>query len=536
MMRRGIACEPHKPRAARTGSGILAEAALSARFRDVADRFPESVAVEFGDKRMTYAELAAAVSRVATHLRLTWAIGPGDRVALCVEPSIESVVCILAIVSCGAAYVPLDVAGPARRNRLIIEDCAPNLLIGDIGDIGDTNDMGDVGLGVPVLPADAVRGIRRQSAMPGPLDVQAGIDDICYVIYTSGTTGTPKGVPISHRNVSALFTATAGLFDFREDDVWLLYHSIAFDFSVWELWGPLLHGACLVVVDRWTKLSPERCAAMVVDRAVTVLNQTPTAFAMLSAAILDSGVEPGRLGLRYVVFGGERLATPGLRPWADRFGLDAPELINMYGLTEATVHTTFHRVTPMDLTSTRSPIGHPLPGFVARVIDDRGQPGSRGELMVAGPQVAAGYLNRPELTVQRFGPDPLGLVPTTFYRTGDLVELSAGVLVYAGRSDQQVKIRGHRIELGEVATAVMAVPGVSETCVVLLDSGEPLLACAYTTRDGSSLTQRELRRELRDRIPQYMLPSQFRLFGRLPLTINGKVDPAAVRKEMETKR
>ncbi len=526
---------PRDSQADRKAGGTPAGSTLPAGFEDVAARFPASPAVEFGAERLTYAELAAAARRVAAHLHLTWGIGPGDRVALCVEPSIDTVVCILAIVSCGAAYVPLDVAGPARRNRLIIEDCAPNLLIGGIGGT-DGADAGDTARPVPVLSAGVIRDIRGQRTEPPPLEAGAGPDDICYIIYTSGTTGSPKGVPVSHRNVGALIAATAGLFEFRDDDVWMLYHSVAFDFSVWELWGALLTGACLVVVDRWAKLSPALCADIVVSRGVTVLNQTPTAFAVLAGAILNRCAESGRLALRYVVFGGERLAVAALRPWADRFGLDAPELINMYGLTEATVHATFHRVTPADLTGAGSPIGRPLPGFVARVIDERGQPAGRGELMVAGPQVAAGYLNRPELTARRFGPDPLGLLAATFYRTGDLVDVRGGELTYAGRSDQQVKIRGHRVELGEVAAAVLAVPGVSEACVVLLDADEPLLGCGYTTRDGSALTLRELRGELRTRIPQYMLPSRFRLFDRLPLTVNGKVDTAAVRSEMEARR
>ncbi|MGW7362017.1 amino acid adenylation domain-containing protein [Streptomyces sp. NPDC054841] len=500
---------------------------LVERFDEVAAAYPESIAVVSGANRTTYAELAAASRRLAARLADSAGVRAGDRVALCLESSTEAIACLIAVLRCGASYVPLDAQNPAERNRLILDDCRPRAVIGDAR-VGTP--------GVHTVTADDVTRIAEDADAP-QFDAATGRPgDDCYVIYTSGTTGRPKGVPITHRNVQALFEAADGLFTFGPDDTWLLYHSIAFDFSVWELWGPLLYGGTLVVLDRWTKLSPEACASIVLEQGVTVLNQTPTAFSVLSRALMDQLPEGAGLPLRYVVFGGERLSMPALRRWRDRFGLDSPRLINMYGLTEATVHTTYHPLTEADLAGEESVIGRPLPGFVARVVDETGRATERGQLVVAGPQVAAGYLDRPRTTAERFGPDPLGLLDDAlFYRTGDLVEDTGdGRLVYLGRADRQVKIRGHRIELGEVEAAVSAVPDVTEAAVVVLGTSDrPVLACGYTTRSGRPLELRTLRTELRSRVPQYMLPGRFEWFEQLPLTVNGKTDTQMIAKEMD---
>lgn len=504
----------------------FADFTLVEAFDEMAAGRPDGTAVEFGGDRASYAELAAASRRVAALLKKRAGVRPGDLVAFCMEPSVEMVVTVLAILRCGAAYVPLDVQNPPVRNRLILDDSGPRAVVGDVV---------DGSAGVCSITSDEVRQAAWDTGAEEWSGARPDPGAYCYVIYTSGTTGRPKGVPITHRNVLALFAAAAELFDFGAEDVWLLYHSIAFDFSVWELWGPLLHGGCLVIVDRWTKLSPEACAELLLDRGVTVLNQTPTAFSVMARVLMEKVPAGGGVPLRYVVFGGERLSMPALRTWADRFGLDRPQLINMYGLTEATVHTTYHRLTGQDLLLDDSVIGRPLPGFTARIVDEAGESGERGQLVVSGPQVAAGYLDRPETTAERFGPDPLGLVDgTLFYRTGDLVETRNGQLVYLGRADRQVKIRGHRIELGEVEAAVAAVPDITEASAVVVGGAEnPILACGYTTRSGQQVELRALRAELRKRVPQYMLPTRFRWFEQLPLTVNGKTDSQSVAKEME---
>lgn len=537
---------------------------LLERVDDVSALEPGRVAVQFQDTEISYGRLTAASHRVAARLKAV-GVRPGDLVAVRLDPSVELVAALLGILRCGAGYVPLDAQNPPGRTQLILADCRPRALIGDPQDgpedcpeDGPKQGLEQGSQGPRVVPTEAVS--RALAGLPDAGDAPAGSaseesasdesasddratpadpDAVCYVIYTSGTSGQPKGVPVSHRNVLALFEATGLLFTFRADDAWLMYHSVAFDFSVWELWGALLHGARLVVLDRWTKLSPDACAEEILARGVTVLSQTPTAFGMLSRALLRQVHERGaRPRLRYVVFGGERLSMSTLLPWVERFGVDHPELVNMYGLTEATVHTTYHRITTADLSGEESVIGRPLPGFQFRVVpEDR-----RGELMVAGPQVTAGYLNRPQLTAERFGSDPIGELPeTAFYRTGDLVELRAGRLSYLGRADRQVKLRGHRVELGEVEAALAAVPDVAEAVVLLLDggsggpggSGAPVLACGYTTHSGHPVPPRTFRVELRARVPQYMLPARFHWVEQMPLTVNGKTDPHALRKEME---
>jgi amino acid adenylation domain-containing protein len=482
-------------------------------FESVVDQFPKNVAIEFGGQFLTYRELSTVADVLAQELVAKHSVGPGDRVALCLEPSIGTVAWIIAILRCGAAYVPLDVLGPPTRNKLVLDDCAPRVVVG-----------GPDGIDPSLPAADSTAPQRTGGVAARPTDM-----DCCYVIYTSGTTGIPKGVPVTHANVLALFRATAELFDFRPDDVWTLCHSVAFDFSVWEIWGSLLHGARLVVVEQWTKMAPDAFFALVRDKGVTVLNQTPTAFSLTTRAAIEFSAEPDRTALRYVIFGGERLLPSRLRPWVQHFGWDRPELVNMYGLTEATVHATHHRLSAADLDCDDSVIGMPLPGFTHRLDGD--EPAS-GELLVGGPQVVEGYLHRPKLTAERF----VDIDGQRFYRTGDLVDSRSGTLVYLGRRDRQLKVRGHRIELGEVAAAVAAAAGVADVCVVVLGPVEAqVIGCAYTTTPGEEVSPRTLRSQLLERLPRYMLPERFMIFEGLPMTVNGKVDVDAVQRDLETR-
>ncbi|MFE0220190.1 amino acid adenylation domain-containing protein, partial [Streptomyces albidoflavus] len=300
-------------------------------------------------------------------------------------------------------------------------------------------------------------------AAPGA--AATGPYDTAYVIHTSGSTGRPKGVPVPHAHVVRLFEASGEHFRFGADDVWTLFHSYAFDFSVWELWGPLLHGGRLVVVPYEVSRSPREFLRLLDEEKVTVLNQTPSAFEQLVLA--DAATDRPTGSLRYVVLGGEALVAERLRPWADRHGLDAPELVNMYGITETTVHVTFHRLVRADLEDPRrrGVIGRPLPDLRVYVLDAAGRPvppGATGEMYVSGPGVAPGYLNRPELTEERFLPDPFGAPGTRMYRSGDLARWRPdGTLVHAGRADQQVKIRGFRIEPGEIEAVLTAHPAVA---------------------------------------------------------------------------
>ncbi|MFF6877088.1 amino acid adenylation domain-containing protein [Streptomyces sp. NPDC012474] len=470
---------------------------------------PRRTAVWAGSQRLTYAELDEAVQRAASVLDAA-GIRAGTRVALQLPPGPELMVVLLAVLRSGAAYVPLDPAEPGHRMKLILDDARPMAIV----------DGGAVGTAVTDTTRLRILDAAARSAAPAdPLDRTA------YIIYTSGTTGVPKGVPVSHRNVGALLHSTDEHFDFRADDRWLLFHAVTFDFSVWEIWGALAHGAALCVPERWSVMEPRAAARLIADEGITVLNQTPSAFAAVSAELLRSAPDNA---LRYVVFGGERLLPASLRSWAERIGLNRVALVNLYGITEVTVHATLHRLTDRDLKGTESVIGAPLSGFAAQVVDERDQPAARGELLLAGPQVVGGYLNRPELDEHRF----VLRDGRRYYRSGDIVERGPdGLLRYLGRTDDQVKVRGYRIELSEVEHALSSVPGVAASCALTLPDGHGglLLAGTYSTADGAVLTTRQVRATLRTALPLHMVPTKLKQVPALPRTANGKVDRAALR-------
>src|SRR5689334_1018121 len=316
-------------------------------------------------------------------------------------------------------------------------------------------------------------------------------------------------------------------FGFGPDDVWTLFHSYAFDFSVWELWGALLYGGRLVVVPYWVSRSPEAFYELVRDERVTVLNQTPSAFRQLIWA--EQSIGPSDLALRYVVFGGEALELASLAPWYERHAEDRPRLVNMYGITETTVHVTYRPLSRRDVEEARgSVIGVPIPDLSLRVLDRdlRLQPiGVPGEIHVGGEGLAMGYLGRPELTAERFVPDPFGPPGARLYRSGDLARyLPDGDVEYLGRIDHQVKIRGFRIELGEIETALTSQPEIREA-VVLAREDKPgdkrLVAYLVAERE---LPASELRERLKAKLPEYMVPTAFVTLPVLPLTSNGKVD------------
>jgi non-ribosomal peptide synthetase component F len=336
---------------ARRGSGPT----LVDLFDQAAAARPDAVAIEYAGATTSYTRLAAASRAVAAHLARL-GVGPGDRVAVQLEPGAELIAALLAVLRRGAAYVPLDAQRPPSRNRLILDDANPRAVIGDVrtapGRPPATLTPADLSTLIdavaaqthPAEPASAAT--CRMSAPFVPTS-----NDLCCVIYTSGATGRAEAIPIRHRDITALFEATGSLFDLTPDDAWLLYHSVAADLSAWELWGALLHGARLVVADPWTKLCPDACADLVLVSGVTVLHQTPTEFATLNPAIIDRVQQGARITLRYVVLGGAPFAPESLGPWVDTFGLDhIPIIINMYSPTgAAAVHPTCRRVTAADL-------------------------------------------------------------------------------------------------------------------------------------------------------------------------------------------
>jgi len=505
------------------------------RFERQAVATPDAIAVSFEGERLTYHELNERANRLAHHLR-SLGVGPETCVGMLVGRSLEMVVTILGVLKAGGCYLPLDPAYPVERLSFMLDDAHAALLL-----TGETSIAGIFERHLPVVCLDGdATAISVQSADNPPRTTDP--ENLAYVIYTSGSTGQPKGVAVSHANVARLFDTTHAWFKFDERDVWTLFHSCAFDFSVWELWGALLYGGRVVVVPFAVSRDPAAFYELLRQERVTVLNQTPSAFWQLSQAEEALPKKATELDLRLIIFGGEALEIQKIRPWFERHGDDRPQLVNMYGITETTVHVTYRRITHEDLNAGRgSMIGSALPDLQVEVLDDEMRPcldevgagsgsdrvGVGGEIYVGGAGVSRGYLNRPDLTAERFVPDPFGGDPgARLYRTGDLARRTDGDLEYRGRIDEQVKIRGFRIEPGEVNTALARHPAISESVVLAREDarGEKRLV-AYCVCNGlARLTSSELHEFLKDKLPAHMIPSAFVFLDTLPLTPNGKID------------
>jgi amino acid adenylation domain-containing protein/non-ribosomal peptide synthase protein (TIGR01720 family) len=474
--------------------------------------FPDAPAVTYQHTTLSYAELNARANRLA-HRLIALGAGPERIVALSLPRSADLVVAVLGVLKSGAAYLPVDPTAPQERVAAMLADSAP----------------------VALVAAEPVDGVVTVSVDGEGPDTDPPVpctpDSPAYVIYTSGSTGVPKGVVIPHANVTRLFAAGRDRFAFDEHDVWTLFHSYAFDFSVWELWGALLHGGRLVVVPHAVSRSPREFLRLLADERVTVLNQTPSAFYQLVGADAELDLP---LALRYVVFGGEALDRRRLAEWYDRHAQDAPLLVNMYGITETTVHVT-HTALDRAGTSSVGGIGVGLADLRVYVLDRNREPvpvGVPGEMFVAGAGLARGYLNRPGLTSDRFVADPFGPAGTRMYRTGDLARwTAAGELEYLGRADDQVKIRGFRIELGEVEAALLRLPELASAGVVARRDdagGTRLVAYLVAAAEARLPRSAELRVRLGEWLPDYMVPGGFVPVDRLPLTRNGKLDRRAL--------
>lgn len=489
---------------------------LDTTFRRVAETAPDAVALVDASGTLSYGELADRVNRWAAHL----AAVPGRRVVVALPRGREQVVALLAILAAGKSYVPLDPAAPPERAahilRVLTETengqlCAVTL-----------NEAGPFGAdGMTVLrPAD----LDATPALPWAPPA-GGVDDAAYVIFTSGSTGEPKGVEVTHRNVARLLLAVAEHVDVKPEDRWCLFHSVAFDFSVWEIFGSLLAGCSLVVLSDAEVGNPVAFADALVHTGVTVLNQTPSAFRRLRDVV--DAEKASQMAVRWVIFGGEALYPRDLHWWFERAGRGR-RAANMYGITETTVHTTVHEVTPCEAETadpTVSCIGRPLSDLRITVVDRalRQVPiGVPGEILVSGAGLARGYLAREALTAERF------LTSTPYgervYRTGDrAVVRPDGTLAYLGRTDHQVQLRGYRIELGEVETALRSRPGVADAVVTLVqpDGREPYIGGWLKLDTGAAVPSRSA---LAQALPEYMIPTTLTAVPDFPVTINGKVD------------
>jgi amino acid adenylation domain-containing protein/non-ribosomal peptide synthase protein (TIGR01720 family) len=500
---------------------------LGGLFDAAARRAPSSTAVtqcalDGTTRSLTYGELADAKDELAVVLRAA-GVRPGRRVAVAVPRTIEQIVALVAIVSAGGAYVPLDMAYPDERLEYVLKDAAPQVVLVDPDQRERfTALLERAGVAARVL----VQGDELPQDAPEADAAAVGWHDPAYVIYTSGSTGRPKGVVVPHSSVVTLLANTQPDMDFGPGDVWVQFHSYSFDFAVWELWGALAHGGELLVPDYGLTRSPVDFHRLVRERGVTVLNQTPSAFYQFIEADRHAG-EP-LTALRRVIFGGEALDLGRLRGWVERHGATSPELVNMYGITETTVHVT-HRVLTdedFDLGDDVSPIGGPIPGLSTYLLDDQLRPvppGRVGAIYVAGDQVSLGYLGRPGLTAGRFVANPFAGDGSRMYHTGDLARRTLdGELEFTGRADDQVQLKGFRIELGEVESAVRDLDGVVDVAVTVADSGDHLVAHVVGRVPG------DLSVLLAAKLPAHMVPGRVLTVAALPLTVNGKLDRKAL--------
>lgn len=472
-------------------------------FEKCVDSFPESIAVKYGKAELNYRELNSKANQLAGYLKDHFNVGQEDLIGLLLDRNESMIISILGVLKTGAAYVPIDPTYPESRIEFMKNDSCCKAFI----------------------TAKEFRKFEEQARKYSEQNLQINIspDTLAYVIYTSGTTGQPKGTLIEHKNVVRLFFTDQPLFEFSENDVWSLFHSYCFDFSVWEMYGALLHGGKLIIVDGETTKEPSQFVHLLKTEAVTVLNQTPSSFYNLIKEELQH--DDAQLQLRYVVFGGEALFPVHLKEWYRLY----PEtrLINMYGITETTVHVTYKEIGWEEIESNQSNIGKAIPTTCCYVLDQQLNllpVGIAGELYVGGAGVARGYLNREILTQERFIEVPF-LPGVRIYKSGDNVRLLPnGEMEYLGRLDDQVKIRGHRIELAEIKNAILALDSVQSVIVLAHSShdGNKELIGYYTAEE--ELDVKLMRGKLQKSLPEFMIPSHFIYLDEIPLTSNGKIN------------
>jgi amino acid adenylation domain-containing protein len=494
-------------------------------FEEQVERTPDAIALIFEDQQLSYQMLNTKANQLAHYLK-TVGVEADTLVAICMERSMDLVIGLLAILKAGGAYVPMDSSYPAARMSYLLEDSQAKILLTQAHLIWPKNSAN-------IINIDNLTKQLSEYSDSNP-KCQLTADNLAYVIYTSGSTGNPKGVMVTHANISRLFITTQPKYNFNSQDVWTLFHSYAFDFSVWEIWGALIYGGKLVIISHIKSRSPIEFYDLLIKQGVTVLNQTPSAFRQLIQ--IDQGREDKNvLKLRYIIFGGEALDFSSLIPWFKKHGDRMPQLVNMYGITETTVHVTYYALTQDDVWSQKSIIGKPLPDLQAYIFDKNLQPqpiGIPGELYVAGSGLSMGYLNRPELTAEKFISNPYSdQLNARLYKTGDLARwLSDGNIEYLGRIDQQIQLRGFRVELGEIESVLERHPKLREVVVTVYEPipGDQRLVAYVVPKQNCIPNVSEFREFLKPKLPDYMMPSAFVFMDAMPLTPNGKLDRKAL--------
>jgi amino acid adenylation domain-containing protein len=486
---------------------------------------PDSIALVYEEESLTYSELNAKANQLARYLQ-ELGVGTDRLVGICLERGLNMMIGLLAILKAGGAYVPLDPTYPKERLSFMLKDSVPVALLVEPA---TRVILEEVAKGIPSLDLvdNQFQWSKYSQANIECQTIGLAPENLAYIIYTSGSTGKPKGVMVSHYNVVRLMQSTQPLYQFNEKDVWTLFHSYGFDFSVWEIWGALFYGGSLVIVPYYVSRNPEAFYQLLEKENVTVLNQTPSAFRQLMAV---DELQTKELRLRWVIFGGEALELQSLEGWYERHGDKVPQLVNMYGITETTVHVTYRVLDKNDL-NRGSVIGRPIADLSLYILDQHQQLtpiGIAGEIYVGGAGVAKGYLNKEELTATKFINLP-HVKKGRLYRSGDLARyLANGDIQYLGRTDHQVKIRGFRIELGEIEAQLAIHPAIDEVTVQAREdaTGDKRLVAYYTSKREVSVE--ELRSHLIEVLPEYMVPAAYVEMQAMPLTPNGKLDRKAL--------
>lgn len=500
-----------------TSADYPQDATLASLFEAQVKATPDNTAVIFEEHALSYRTLNQQANRIAYLLRNEYQVQPDDRVGLLLDRSDRLLTAILGIVKAGAAYVPVDPHYPEDRIQYILEDSQCRV----------------------VLDEELFSKFLQQPPHVLPdLPSAAKSDHAAYVIYTSGSTGKPKGCVITHRNVVRLMKNNRQYFDFNERDVWIVAHSFCFDFSVWEMYGALLYGGKLIVPRHDDVRDVARLLRLVKQHRITVLNQTPSAFYRFSDAEEREAQHTLDQHLRYVIFGGERLEPAYLQTWTTHYPLETIRLINMYGITETTVHVTVYALRHADIYGKNegSPIGRPIPEttvFVCSSAMELQPIGVPGEMYVGGSGVCRGYLGRDDLTAARFLKNPFKR-GERLYRTGDIGQWrSDGTLAYLGRNDDQVQIRGFRVELGEITHCLLCHKAVNKAVVLARTTPEGSQEVIAYLVGKSGFDLQELRQYMRTSLPEYMIPSYLIPIEEIPMTPHGKVDAAALPKPEE---
>lgn len=485
-------------------------------FEKSAKRYPYKVAVEFENEKITYADLAAISDRLSDKILSVKKSGGSEFIGIYMDKSLEMLICILAVLKSGHAYVPLDPINPLERIEYCMREAEIDFVITNREcsfTAVDCFKMEDL---LRETSSNEIKAQREKKQTKN-----------AYIIFTSGTTGNPKGVVVEHSNVISLFENAGKVFDFSEKDVWTVFHSFAFDFSVWECFGGLFFGGKVILVPRAVAKNPPRFYKFLKDHSVTVLNQTTAAFIKLAqiSASFDYRLDK----LRYAFFGGEKLMIDDIRTWIETNGWET-KLLNIYGVTEGTVFTTYKELSESDFQNKKmSPIGICLPGSEIILIDDENMISDAGEILISGYGVASKYINNEVLTNEKFVTlaDSLSSEQIRYYRTGDFAFRENDTLFYLCRKDKQIKFNGYRIELDEIEQAISENPKVKRAIanVTESDTGKRIICFLQTqTSDSDETVIEEIRDAIAKRLPFYMLPDEYKIVSDIPLTNNFKID------------